>query len=226
MAAKTLKLCVESTTTLLNEDIQAFVDFPLEQRIRIFTQMSQILNLSFELFGLFKRRPLKMYDFGGDSRSGTQFNIGLTFGVAQQHASTAIQKKTTNKKHRKRKRSPKAKERAGQDGVHGDGAEQLDDLDFASGKTYEKDPTIDYNRLTLIQIVKQKEDPYSINLIFGISRSIFRLTKQITFYPVLHPELLASGIVWQAIQHCYFDLTANEHRRKEHLKVILKHQYQ
>lgn len=83
MAAKTLKLCVESTTTLLNEDIQAFVDFPLEQRIRIFTQMSQILNLSFELFGLFKRRPLKMYDFGGDSRSGTQFNIGLTFGVAQ-----------------------------------------------------------------------------------------------------------------------------------------------
>ena len=28
--AKTLNLCVESTSTLLNEDIQAFVDFPLE----------------------------------------------------------------------------------------------------------------------------------------------------------------------------------------------------
>jgi len=56
MEAKTLSLCVESTTTLLNEDIQAFVDFPLEQRVRIFTQMSQILDLSFSLFPLFKRR--------------------------------------------------------------------------------------------------------------------------------------------------------------------------
>ena len=54
--AKTLNLAVESTTTLLNEDIQAFVDLPLEQRIRIFTQMSQILELSFSLFPLFKRR--------------------------------------------------------------------------------------------------------------------------------------------------------------------------
>lgn len=44
-------------------------------------------------------------------------------------------------------------------------------------------------------------------MILNITKSIFSLTKEITCYPVLHPELIASGLVWQAIQHVYFDLT-------------------
>jgi len=78
--AKTLNLCVEATTTLLNEDIQAFVDFPLEERVRIFTQMSRILDLSFSLHPLFKKRQLKD-DRNEESRSGSQFVQALTFGA-------------------------------------------------------------------------------------------------------------------------------------------------
>ena len=38
--AKTLNLCVEATTSLVKEDIQSFVDLPLEERIRIFIQLT------------------------------------------------------------------------------------------------------------------------------------------------------------------------------------------
>ena len=113
--------------------------------------MSQILDLSFALFPMFKRRQLKVYDFGGDSRSGSQFNIGLTFGAAQHQASTAHQKKSGNKKHRKRKRSPK-KERAGHAEMIADGAEQIDDLDYGlvAMKKHDKDPKIDYTKHSLL----------------------------------------------------------------------------
>ena len=59
--AKTLNLCVESITTLVNEDIRAFMEFPLLQRINIFRQMSQLLDLSFELFPLLEKRKLKPF---------------------------------------------------------------------------------------------------------------------------------------------------------------------
>ena len=50
--AKTLNLCVESIATLLNEDIKSFMQLPLESRIKIFRQMSQLLDVSFKLFPL------------------------------------------------------------------------------------------------------------------------------------------------------------------------------
>ena len=59
--AKTLNLCVESITTLVNEDIEAFMEFSLEQRIKIFGQMSKMLDLSFSLFSLLEKRRLKPF---------------------------------------------------------------------------------------------------------------------------------------------------------------------
>jgi len=44
-------------------------------------------------------------------------------------------------------------------------------------KHFVKDTNIDYKKNSLIYIVKQKLDPYSINLIFSIANAIFRLTK-------------------------------------------------
>ena len=61
-----------------------------------------------------------------------------------------------------------------------DDRENIDDPDnmmIPLKNTITKDPTIDYKKYSLLFIVKQKLDPYSINLIFGIARSIFRLTK-------------------------------------------------
>ena len=34
--AKTLNLCVESITSLMNEDVQAFMKLPLSERINVF----------------------------------------------------------------------------------------------------------------------------------------------------------------------------------------------
>ena len=45
-----------------------------------------------------------------------------------------------------------------------------------------------------------------IDLILKIAKSIFDMMKHITYQPQLHPELIASGLVWQAIRHSYFDL--------------------
>ena len=59
--AKTLNLCVESITTLLNEDVQGFMRLPLQQRIAIFRQMSQLLDVSFRLFPLLEQRELKPF---------------------------------------------------------------------------------------------------------------------------------------------------------------------
>ena len=76
--AKTLNLCVESITLLVNEDIRAFMEFPLEQRICIFRQMSMLLDLSFGLFPLLEQRKLKPFTLpqpataqdGADERDG------------------------------------------------------------------------------------------------------------------------------------------------------------
>ena len=78
--AKTLNLCVESITLLVNEDIRAFMEFPLEQRICIFRQMSMLLDLSFGLFPLLEQRKLKPFILpqpasaqdGADQRDGAQ----------------------------------------------------------------------------------------------------------------------------------------------------------
>ena len=71
--AKTLNLCVQSISTLINEDTPAFMEFPLSQRIRIFKQMSQLLDLSFSLFPLLEQRQLKSFIINtnaADSNSG------------------------------------------------------------------------------------------------------------------------------------------------------------
>jgi hypothetical protein len=40
-------------------------------------------------------------------------------------------------------------------------------------------------------------------------------------YPLLHPDLLGSGIAWQAVQHIYFDLVDEKLREDFQLKPIL-----
>jgi hypothetical protein len=47
-------------------------------------------------------------------------------------------------------------------------------------------------------------DKHSIELIFDLNRSIFELTREITKNPVLHPELIASGMAWKALKYIYF----------------------
>lgn len=45
-----------------------------------------------------------------------------------------------------------------------------------------------------------------MDLILKIAKSIFEMMKHITYQPQLHPELIASGLVWQALRHAFFDL--------------------
>jgi hypothetical protein len=59
-------------------------------------------------------------------------------------------------------------------------------------------------------------------LILDISRSIFELTKEITKYPVLHPELIASGMAWKTLLHIYFYLK-EEVRKFKDLEYSLKY---
>lgn len=76
--AKTLNLCVQTIKSLLQEDIQAFVDFPLEERVKIFMSLTRILDLSFSLYPKFYQRDLKNYKDDWDNRSGS--NHTYTFG--------------------------------------------------------------------------------------------------------------------------------------------------
>ena len=69
---------------------------------------------------------------------------------------------------------------------------------------------------------ERRPDAYSVCLIFNITSAVFRLMKSAAIYPLLHPELLASGLVWRAIQHCFFDLTEKLYRRSVILKSILR----
>jgi len=60
-----------------------------------------------------------------------------------------------------------------------------------------RDPNIDYKKDSLLNIItKQKLDSYSVGLIFKIAASVFSLAKEIALYPVLHPDLIASGLAW------------------------------
>jgi len=43
---------------------------------------------------------------------------------------------------------------------------------------------------------KDKYDDYVLCLILNITKSVFSLTRAITLYPMLHPELISSGLVW------------------------------
>jgi hypothetical protein len=75
----------------------------------------------------------------------------------------------------------------------------------------------------LLTLVQRHEDLYSTNLIFAITKSIFSLTRDVTLHPILHPELIESGLVWQSVQHCYFDLVSDEYRKDlDNLQTILK----
>lgn len=73
-------------------------------------------------------------------------------------------------------------------------------------KLHKKDPNIDYKNQSLLQIIIDHMDKHSIELIFDITRSIFELTREITKNPVLHPELIASGMAWKALKYMYFSL--------------------
>jgi len=43
-------------------------------------------------------------------------------------------------------------------------------------------------------------------LILKTAKNVFNLTKEISKHPVLHPEMIASGVVWKAVQHSFFML--------------------
>ena len=43
-------------------------------------------------------------------------------------------------------------------------------------------------------------------MIVDLQKSIFELTKEITKNPMLHPEMIASGLAWKAILQIYFNL--------------------
>lgn len=90
---------------------------------------------------------------------------------------------------------------------------ELDKYNFNQKREYKerkrihkRDPEIDYNNNNLLQIITKNSDKYSIELIFDLSRSIFELTREITKNPVLHPEIIASGLSWKALKYIYFQL--------------------
>ena len=70
-------------------------------------------------------------------------------------------------------------------------------------KVHKRDFNIDYQNKSLLQIIHENMDKYSIELIFDMTRSIFELTREITKNPVLHPELIASGMAWKALKYIY-----------------------
>ena len=61
-------------------------------------------------------------------------------------------------------------------------------------------------------------DKHSIELIFDLTRSIFELTREITKNPVLHPELISSGMAWKTLKYTYFHL-----KEETYQFVDLKH---
>lgn len=74
----------------------------------------------------------------------------------------------------------------------------------------------------MINIIKKhKENSYPINLIFDITRATFELTQEITKYPVLHPELIASGMAWKTLLYIYFYLK-DEVKKFKDLEASLK----
>lgn len=93
-----------------------------------------------------------------------------------------------------------------------------------------KSPDYDYETKSLMSIIQESKhksdenrpDPYSVCLIFNITSTIFALAKSVAIYPLAHPELIASGLFWRAIHHCFFDLTEKLYRRSAILKAILK----
>jgi len=62
--AETLLHSIQATYRLLKEDTQSFIDIRLDQRIEIFTQMTQILNLSMRLCDMIPNRELKQHQQG------------------------------------------------------------------------------------------------------------------------------------------------------------------
>jgi hypothetical protein len=85
-----------------------------------------------------------------------------------------------------------------------------------------KDPSIDYTSTALLDIAHSKKDGYSIGLILEISRAISKLTKEVTKHPMLHPELIASGMAWKTVQHVFFALT-EECLTIEDLEYVLRY---
>ena len=100
--AKTLDLCVQTIKSLLQEDIQAFVDFPLEERVKIFMSLTRILDLSFSLYPQFYQRDLKNYKDDWDNRSGS--NNTYTFGKTGISSSRPSRRHSQHKKSKFRKR--------------------------------------------------------------------------------------------------------------------------
>ena len=75
---------------------------------------------------------------------------------------------------------------------------------------------------TRINSPEGRPDAYSVCLIFNITSAVFRLMNRVAVYPMTHPELIASGLVWRTIQHCFFDLMGRLYRRSAILKAILR----
>ena len=203
-----------------NNDIQDFVDLPLSQRIALFKQISRIFDVGYALLPYFKNRTLTNADYYADSKtySSSYFNIHSNLSP------NTKQKKKNNKKSKSKKRNQSKHKNhqqnasVNQHNTSGGGGEYYtgrnQSLDKSSmhqsskkaeitptsrHRVYKKDPNINYSELTLLKIIKQSGDTYSVHLIMDLQRSIFELTREVTKNPMLHPELIASGMAWKAI---------------------------
>ena len=47
-------------------------------------------------------------------------------------------------------------------------------------------------------------DNHSIEMLIDLSRSIFELTKEMSLKPVLHSEIIVSGLAWKGLKYIYF----------------------
>lgn len=64
----------------------------------------------------------------------------------------------------------------------------------------------------------------TIVVIFEISKTVFSFSKQLAIYPVLHPDLIASGLAWQAFMHAYLhhmELKKNDNYPNEYRSIDL-----
>ena len=81
--------------------------------------------------------------------------------------------------------------------------------------------------------MKSNYEKYVVELILKIARSIFKTMNHIAQQPQLHPELIASGLVWQAIRHSFFEIKEyfdfskgifHAHRPGRNQKSLKEHQ--
>ena len=264
--AETLLLSMKAIGRLLKEDTQSFIDIRLDQRIMIFTQMTQILNLSVQLCDFIEDRELDQHHQAANRKQLTSNSQTFIIQTQRTKIDERDQSSIHNTSHCNRGPGVKRRKKPQRQQIE---AEQKDDAanqrtrdgDLAKNEMDDKKRDFDSkyrillflrncketdsNELDVIRQTskskrneKANQETYVISLILKIAKSIFKMMNHIAQQPQLHPELIASGLVWQALRHAYFDLKVyfdiktglpftkgNKKRRsgaKDHDKVLKK----